>query len=189
MKKFSLITLILLQATVYISCNSGTDQKRNSNLESSTYLTNQSDVDQDAITFLKGASLNSIMDVEFAKVAQQKASNKSVKNFAQLMSVDHTKVYNEMKKLATDKKILLPIKMEQSAIDSLNSLRNLKGLAFDETYMQLMISGHETEIQNFNQGAENRDADVNDFASARIETLKNHLNSAKSIYNNLVLKQ
>ena len=170
---------------MFSACDSTTSEKKNKNLESSAYLASETDVDQDAAIFLKGASLSSIMEVELAKIAQQKTSNQSVKSFAQMMETDHTRVFNEMKKLATDKKILLPIVMESSGTDSLKALQNLSGSAFDQSYMQLMISSHEASIKNFERGADNRDLAVNKFASAKIDILKSHLNSARSIYNTL----
>jgi hypothetical protein len=51
-----------------------------------------------------------------------------------------------------------------------------------------MVVNHEKAISDFETGARNRDRDVNKFASAKIETLKTHLNSARSLFNNVVLQ-
>lgn len=185
MKKVLILIIMLVQAFLFKACDSTNSEKKNKDLETSTYLTNQSNVDLDAVKFLKGASLSSIMEVEFAKIAEQKAKNQSVKNFAEMIKTDYTKVFNEMKKLATEKKILLPIIMESTGTDSLKQLETLSGSAFDQNYMRLTISNHEASIKNFEQGADNRDAAVNKFAAGKIEILKSHLNSARSIYNSL----
>lgn len=184
MKKIFIFTIILTQAFIYNSCN-GNAEKKDKSADNSTLLINESDVDQDAANFIKHASLSSIIEIEYGKVAEQNAKSESVKSFAQAMIKDHTRIYNEMKKLATDKKILLPIKMEQGPTDSLAQLQTLSGEAFDQNYMQLMVSGHQKAIENFKLGAQNRDATINKFASEKIELLKEHLNSAISTYNSL----
>lgn len=189
MKKVLIPIIMLVQAFLFKACDSTTNEKKNKDLETSTYLTNQSNVDLDAVNFFKGASLSSIMEVEFAKIAEQKAKNQSVKNFAEMMKTDHTKVFNEMKKLATEKKILLPITMEPTGTDSLKQLETLSGSEFDQKYMRLVISNHEASIKNFERGADNRDLAVNKFAAGKIEILKSHLNSATSIYNSLDIKK
>lgn len=186
MKKVLIVIIILTQAFLYNACNSNPDNK---NIEKSASLANQSDVDDDGKVFIKAAAVSGIMEVELAKMAQLQASSPEVKDFAAMMISDHTRIYNELKKLATDKHILLPIELEQPEKEELKKLQDLKGPAFDEAYMRLMVSSHEKAIQDYQSGASNRDRQVNNFASEKIDSLKTHLNSARSLFNSLVISR
>lgn len=170
---------------MYSACTNNQENKA----EKSTILANQSDVDEGAKEFMKAASIGGVMEVELSKVARQQSSNRSVKEFADMMIKDHTRIYNELKKLATDKHILLPIELEPEQKQELDELRKVSGSAFDERYMRLMVTNHEKAIADYQTGARNRDRDVNKLASAKIDSLKIHLNSAKSIFNKLIISR
>ena len=185
MNKACILSIILIQTLLFAACTNNKENKA----EKSTVLVNQSDVDEDAKEFMMAASIGSIMEVELAKVAQQQSSNSTVKDFAEMMIKDHTRIYNELKKLATDKHILLPIELEQEQKQELDELRKVSGSAFDERYMRLMVTNHEKAIADYQTGARNRDRDVNKLASAKIDSLKSHLNSAKSIFNKLIISR
>jgi putative membrane protein len=105
MKKVLILLIILTQAFFYHACNNNKDSKA----KKSTVIANESDVDDDGKQFMKAAALGGIMEVELAKLAQKQASSPAVKEFAGMMISDHTRIYNDLKKLATDKYILLPI--------------------------------------------------------------------------------
>ena len=183
MKKVLIVLVILVQAFLYHACDNGKKPAK------STVLVNQSDVDEDAKEFMKAASISGIMEVELAEIAQQKATSPAVKEFAEMMIADHTRIFNELKKLATDKHILLPIELEQEQTDQLNKLKALSGSEFDESYMRLMVRSHEQAVKDFETGARNRDRHVNKLASDKIETLKEHLSSSKSIFNKLIVNR
>ncbi|NEU07210.1 DUF4142 domain-containing protein [Flavihumibacter sp. R14] len=184
MKKVLILIIILVQAFLYHACNNQDNKKT----EKSTLLANQSDIDEDGKDFMKAASLGGIMEVELAELAQKQARSADVRKFADMMIADHTRIFNELKKLATDKHILLPIDLEQEQKDHVNQLQKLSGQEFDEGYLRLMVTSHEETVVDFEKGANNRDRDVNKFAGEKIETLKEHLNTAKSLFNNVVIK-
>lgn len=186
MKRVFVITVILIQALLYQACD---NSNKNKKLEKEAVLVNESDVDENGANFIKQASRNGLLAIEFSKIAQQQASSPEVRQFAQKMAAEHTRFYNELKKMATEKYILLPIKMEQDDVAKLNELRKLKGTAFDEAYMRAIISSHEGAVQNFETGARNRDREVNKFATGKLDSIKTNFNAAKSVFNNLVINR
>lgn len=173
--------VILVQAFLYHACDNG------KNPDKSTVLVNESDVDDGGKAFMKAASVSGIMEVELAKIAQQHATSPNVKKFAEVMISDHTRIFNELKKLATDKHILLPIELEQEQTAELNKLKELNGTEFDRSYMRLTVRGHEQAVKDFEAGARNRDPQVNKLASDKLETLKEHLSESKSIFNKVIV--
>jgi putative membrane protein len=88
MKKVLIVLIILTQAFLYHACNNQDTKKA----AKSTVLVNQSDVDEDAKIFMKAASVSGIMEVEFAKLAQKQASSSAVKEYADMMITDHTRI-------------------------------------------------------------------------------------------------
>ena len=186
MKKVLILIIILTQAFIYHACNNNKDKK---NKDRSAILANESDVDEDGKVFMKAAALSGVMEVELAKVAQKQGSTAEVKKFADMMISDHTRIYNDLKKLATDKHILLPITLEPAQTEQLNKMQALTGSSFDETYLRMVSTSHEQAIKDFEAGATNRDKQVNKFAADNIEILKEHLKSARSAFNNVVNKR
>ena len=186
MKKLFIITVILMQASLYQGC---TNSKEDKKVEKEAVLVNESDVDENGANFIKQASRHGLLAIEFSKIAERQASSPEVRRFAQRMISDHTRYYNALKKMAAEKYILLPIKMEQEDVDKLNELRKLKGTSFDESYMKAIISSHETAVESFEMGARNRDREVNKFAGGKLDSIKINFNTAKSIFNNLVVNR
>ena len=177
--------IILVQVILHHACNNDSEKKAGK----STILVNQSNVDEGARNFMKLASESGVMEVEFSRIAKQKSRSRAVKEFADMMIADHTRIYNDLKKLATDKRILLPIEMDKSQTGQLNKLKELNGAKFDQAYMRMMVRSHQNAINTYQEGANNRDRDVNQFALKRITLLESHLNSARSIFNKVVLNR
>jgi putative membrane protein len=186
MKKVLILMMILTQAFIYHACNNNKDKQTT---DRSVIIANESDVDDDGKVFMKAAAIGGVMEVELAKVAQKQASSPEVKKFADMMIADHTRIYNDLKKLATDKHILLPITMEAAQKEQLNKMQALQGSTFDETYMRMMVTSHEKAIKDYEDGATNRDRQVNHFASENMKTLQDHLKSARAAFNNVIIKR
>ncbi|QCR25154.1 DUF4142 domain-containing protein [Pontibacter sp. SGAir0037] len=137
--------------------------------------TNQSD-------FMTKAASSNMLEVEAGKLAQQKAQNAQVKQYAQMMVSDHTKASEEMRSAATSKNIMLPDSMSSEHQDKLQSLRDKTGAEFDRDYMDMMVSSHDETISLFEDAAENlEDPDVKSMASAKLPTLRQHREQAQQI--------
>ena len=174
--------IILAQAFLYHAC------KDNKNTDKSAIVSNRSGNHEEGKTFIKAAAEGGIMEVELAKVAQKQASSPEVKKFAARMVTDHTRIYNDLKKLATNKHIILPITLDSNQTAQLNKLQEATGSLFDKKYVGMMVTSHEKAIRNYEIGAANRDPQVNEFASQKIDTLKTQLHTARSVFNYLVMK-
>jgi len=164
---------------------SNNDQQGNIRRSTTEALSNETNVDDDGITFMKMASSSNVFEIELGKLAQQKAMNERVKNFAAMMVRDHTKNDSELKSLAVDKNVLVSYSLKPEQKQQISELQKLNGKAFDKRYMQIMMSGHVAGIQNFESGADNRDNAVNRFANKALPLLKIHMDSARAIHASL----
>lgn len=134
-------------------------------------------------TFMKNAASAGMFEVEASKVAQQKATDPKLKEFAQKMIDDHTKANDELKSLASSKNITLPTtlaKHQQMMLDHLN--KEQQGKDFDEAYRHEMLVSHKEAISLFDNAARNaKDPEVKSWAAQTLPTLKEHGGRAKAL--------
>ncbi len=60
-------------------------------------------------SFVQEAALSSVNEIKISQLAVSQSTNPSVKEFAQQMIDDHTKAFDSLKEIATNKGIMLPI--------------------------------------------------------------------------------
>jgi len=104
----------------------------------SNAVTGTGDVQQ----FVQQAAVAGMAEVQLGQLAQQRASNNQVKEFARMMVRDHTKANNELKQAAKGQNIQLPTQLDQKHQDLMQRLQQLRGADFDREYMSAMVDGH-----------------------------------------------
>lgn len=184
MKKISLLFLLSLGVWTFQAC----DTKKNDTTEQAEEANDEKE-DQGAISseddaeFAVKAASGGLMEVELARMAQQKAQNKAVKDFAAMMIKDHTKANDELKSLAAQKNITLPSAPGNKHQKHIDDLAKVTGAEFDKEYMDLMVEDHEEDVKLFEEIARDdaEDAAIKAFAAKTVPTLKNHLAEAKRI--------
>jgi putative membrane protein len=127
-------------------------------------------------------------EVELGKLAQQKARNAQVKEFAAMMVRDHQNAGTELKTAAAQANI------ETAAIyadtdehkDLRERLAKLSGTEFDREYIEAMVDDHEKAVNDVEDKAERAGSDhVKQWAARTLPTLKKHLEQAKQIQDSL----
>jgi putative membrane protein len=132
------------------------------------------------------------VDIDAGKLAESKASNKEVKDFAKRMVTDHTGVNKQATALVTK----LKVKPEQndtskslksSGEENLKTLKGLKGAEFDKAYIDNEVTYHQNVLDALDKTL---------IPNAKNEELKNllvkvrpafvaHLDHAKHIQGSL----
>ena len=119
--------------------------------------------------------------MELGQIAQQKAQNPQVKEFAGRMVQDHGKANEELKTLASSKGVQVPGETDRSHKHKAESLNKKSGDKFDHEYMDEMVKDHKKDVKEFEKQAKNaKDADVRSFASKTLPTLQEHLKMAQA---------
>jgi len=132
-------------------------------------------------SFIKDAAQGGMLEVELGKLAQDKAASGKVKEFGERMEQDHSKANDELKKLAADKGVQLSTALDSKHKSKIDKLAKLSGADFDKRYISDMVSDHKTTINAFQKEADKgKDADVKQFASKTLPTIKEHLQLAES---------
>ncbi len=136
----------------------------------------------DQSDFMTQAASGGMFEVEAGKLAQQRAQNAQVKQFAQMMVTDHTKANDELRSAATTKNIMLPDSMSNEHMEMMRTLREKNGAEFDREYMDKMVTAHDTDISLFEDAAQDlEDPEVKSMASAKLPTLRQHRDQAQQI--------
>src|SRR6201994_3093164 len=93
--------------------------------------------------FIKKAATSDMLEIEAAKIAQQKG-NADEKKFAEQMITDHTKTSDELKSLVSSGavKAELPTALDSSAQSKLDKLKDAKPEDFAATYDPMQVSAH-----------------------------------------------
>ncbi|HEX6430091.1 MAG TPA: DUF4142 domain-containing protein [Niastella sp.] len=142
-------------------------------------------VDDRTHTFMNDAALGGMAEVEFSKLAKDRALNPRVKNFAEMMINDHSAANNDLKTIAGEKNVTLPDNLGKHQ-EHLEDLSKKNGADFDKAYMKMMVNDHKNVVDEFEKVAQNgTDPDVKTFASQKLPTLRMHLDSAKAINQSL----
>ena len=86
--------------------------------------------------FLRDAAVGGLVEVELGKLAMQKASSDTVKQFAQKMVDDHTKASEELKQVASKANISVSDSLDSKHQSRIDKLSKLSGLEFERAYIK-----------------------------------------------------
>jgi putative membrane protein len=167
-----------LAAAADTSKSGSTDTKSSSK---STDAKSSSKLSSDDSNFVKDAAQGGMLEVELGKLAQEKAASEKVKTFGKRMEQDHSKVNDELKKLASDKGVQLSTALDSKHKSKVDKLSKMSGADFDKRYMSDMVSDHKEDVKKFQKEADKgKDPELKQFASQKLPTLKEHLQLAES---------
>lgn len=148
--------------------------------ESATTTTATAPVDSSQ--FLMDAYRDGLSEIQLSRLALQKTMNSDVRNFAQRMIDDHTRVNADIMQLAQSKNISLPTDLSAEQKTEADRLAGLSGEAFDRAYMASNVATHEKDVAAARlQARQGSDADVRMLAVATLPILELHLALAEEI--------
>jgi putative membrane protein len=132
--------------------------------------------------FYKKATEGGMAEVELGKLAQEKSSTPSVKEFGAMMVTDHSAANDKLKAIAERKNIKLPTSPSVGQMATKTKLEVLSGGTFDRSYVKGMVEDHQEDIKEFQKEATSgQDSDAKAYAAATLPTLKAHLKKIQSI--------
>jgi len=137
--------------------------------------------------FVKDVVGANMGEVKMAQLAQQKASNKEVKDLAKMLEKDHSAVLSELKSYASKHNIDVPMEEPQDAKDTYNDFTKKSGKEFDKDWCDLMEKKHKAGISKFEDLANdaNSEAELKSFATKTLPTLRSHLDHVMQCKNKL----
>jgi len=141
------------------------------------HQTNQADR-----TFIRAAVTSGLAEVEFARLAEQRGANGSVKEFAHRMVSDHGAANDKLSALAKASGVPVPDQLDQEQKAMRAELEQSSGGQFDRAYIQGQIINHQQTAQLLTyQIGSGENAELKDFASDLLPTILTHLRIAQAI--------
>jgi putative membrane protein len=135
--------------------------------------------------FVKEAAMSDMLEIEAAKVAQQKG-NADEKTFAEHMIADHTKTSSELKGMVSGElTAAIPAALDDSSQKKLDKLKGAKPEDFAGEYDPMQVSAHKDAVSLFERYAKGGDnSRLKDWAGKTLPALQHHLEMAQAMDKN-----
>ncbi|SPB15996.1 membrane protein [Caballeronia novacaledonica] len=130
--------------------------------------------------FLQDAGEAGATEIAASKLALTHASDRQVREFAQRMIVDHTKLARNLDVLAKRHGITAPPAADTSVI---GSLQNLQGAEFDKAYIEkVAVDGHRKAVALFEKESESgNDTALKAAAAKALPVISHHDEMAQQL--------
>lgn len=137
--------------------------------------------------FMMTAAMGGMAEVESGRLALQKSTSDSVKQYAQQMIDDHTKANAELMQVAAMKGVTLPTTLDAKHMAMMAKMQRLSGMEFDRMYVKEMgVKAHEKMEKLFvTETMRGRDADAKGFAAKTLPVVRMHLTMARGMMNTM----
>ena len=124
--------------------------------------------------FIDKAASGGMFEVESSKIAQGKAQDQSVKDFAQKMIDDHGAANAKLETIAGEQKLKVPAQTDAKHKSDLDALQN-GNTPIDKSYVQMQRDAHADAVKLFDSYAQDGDnPQLKTFAQETLPTLKMH---------------
>jgi putative membrane protein len=132
--------------------------------------------------FVKKALQGGMAEVQLGQLTLQKSQNDQVKQFAQRMVDDHTKMGEQMKPVAQQIGVSEPDGISKKDKSTMAKLQGLSGPAYDQAYIKDMVKDHKQDLSEFQtEASSGHDQTVKDAANQGSKIIAEHLQMIQQI--------
>jgi putative membrane protein len=132
--------------------------------------------------FIRENVQDNYLEVSLGRLAERKAQNSAVKQFAQRQVTDHSRFQDQWTRLASQNGLPAQQGMGGKHRDKLQKLEKLSGREFDREYMTMQIQNHKDYIDYLEkEGRSAKSGAVRQLADRELPTLHEHFDEAKRI--------
>jgi len=140
-------------------------------------------------SFIREALAGSLLEVRLGGLARSKATNTSVKQFAERMVTDHSNMRSQWVALATKNGLPTTTSLDPAQEQAAHRLEQLSGTAFDRAYMTDMLQDHQKDLAAFQREGRSADApEVRQLATTGTSTIQQHLTLAQQVAGQIGIK-
>lgn len=134
--------------------------------------------------FIDQAVVLNMFEVESSRLAQDKASDERVRQFARQMVSDHGSAADQLRQAAQKqgKRLAVPDKVDGEHRQKLEQLRAMQGKRFDRNYVKMQIEGHEAAVELYQRYTQTgSEGQLRQVAERALPTLREHQQSILQI--------
>jgi putative membrane protein len=122
------------------------------------------------------------MQIQLAESARNKAKSSDVRQFAEQVVSDHTRLQNQWNAMASRSGIATSSGLGRHHREKVTQLGKVNGKNYDRAYMTLMIQQYQDEVSYWQkEGRASRSAQVRQLVNNGLPTLEQNLAQAKQI--------
>jgi putative membrane protein len=133
-------------------------------------------------TFIDEATQANQLEVDAGRLAQRRARQEDVRDFAQRMVEDHEKAGLQLAQIAASLAVTPGREPSPDTRARLQKLQDADADGFDAVYVASQIEAHRTAIALFQREAESgRNPQLTGFAEQTLPTLQSHLAHAEAL--------
>jgi len=131
---------------------------------------------------MKDLAQGNLAEIQAGKLAASKAESPEVKQFGQRMVDDHSKMLEDLKKMAEAKNVQLPTEPKSKDAKKIQKLQGLSGEKFDREYMSEMVKDHKKDVKETADIAKKaKDSEFKSAVQDAHDKMADHLKSAQQI--------
>jgi putative membrane protein len=134
-----------------------------------------------APAFLKSAAQGDNSEVTMGRLAEQRGGSAGVRSYGRTLARDHGAHLGKVQAAARPMHVVLPAGMKPDARQAYSHLQQLRGAAFDRTFVEHMIADHRKDIADYELQARTGDRATAALARQTLPTLREHLRLAQSL--------
>jgi putative membrane protein len=132
--------------------------------------------------FVAKAMQGGMAEVQLGQLTLQKSSDDQVKQFAQHMIDDHTRMIDQMKPVAQQLGVSVPNKISKKDNKTIAKLEGLSGSAYDQAYILDMVKDHKQDLSDFQtEASSGQDQTAKDAANQGSRVISQHLQMIEQI--------
>jgi putative membrane protein len=135
-------------------------------------------------TYIQQTTIGDLFKVEASKLALEKTKDANIRAFAQAVIEEHGKSNRRLKDLVANAQLesQLPTGLDKDHDAKLDELRKVDGPAFDRTYLDMLLKGHENALTLHQTYARGGQAEaLRTFAASAGEAVERHLVELRSL--------
>ena len=136
--------------------------------------------DKASETFLKKAIEGNFAEVSMGDLAQMNGQGDDVKSYGRMLSTDHAAANQRALEAAKGLGVNPPSELNAKQKVDYEKMSKMSGAAFDKMFATHMVADHQKDIAEYMKASKVTDA-AGEYASGQIETLRKHLDAAKSL--------
>lgn len=125
--------------------------------------------------FIEKAALMGMFEVQSSRVAQLKNISRDTLDFAQMMVDDHGEANRDLDRIATEKGVIPPTRLDSMHERKLDDLKRLDGQEFELAYRDAQVVAHDDAIEHFERNQkEVDDPELRSYIQRVLPTLREH---------------
>lgn len=136
--------------------------------------------DKASETFLKNAIEGNFAEVSMGDLAQKNGQSEGVRLYGQMLSTDHAAANQKALDAAKSLGMNPPTGPNSKQKADYEKMSKMSGAGFDKMFATHMVADHQKDIAEYTKASKMKDA-AGEYAAGQIDTLRKHLDTAKSL--------